>query len=114
MAKRDKYELVNHLVILIAHLLKWQFQFNQLNELYQNFRGSSWRATVAEQRKQIARQLKLSPSLKSALLPAIEEAYSDAVDLAVKETGLLTKAFPKECPYSIEQLLDEDFYPFSE
>jgi len=113
MANRDRNELVSHLIILIAHLLKWQFQFDQLSELYQNFRGASWRATIAEQRKQITRQIKLNPSLKSFFAQAIIESYTDAVDLAVDETGLPESAFPQNCPYSIEQLLDKTFYPTS-
>ena len=35
MAKRDKRELVSHFIILIAHLLKWQFQLKQLTEQWQ-------------------------------------------------------------------------------
>jgi len=35
----------------------------------------------------------------------------DALKLAIKETKLSSKMFPKECPYSMEQLLDENFYP---
>lgn len=63
MAKRDRHELVSHLIILIAHLLKWQFQLKQLAE--QTFQGSSWRASIIEQRMYIERQLELSPSLKT-------------------------------------------------
>lgn len=40
---------------------------------------------------------------------AIVRAYSKALEVAVKETGL--SGLPKQCPYSEKQLLDEDFYP---
>ncbi|MEK7990616.1 MAG: DUF29 domain-containing protein [Thiotrichaceae bacterium] len=111
MAKRDKHELVSHLAILIAHLLKWQFQYKQLSEMWQEFKGDSWERSISEQRQQIARQLKMSPSLKSYFAKAVEEAFSDAVYLAVKETHLSFETFPTTCPYSIEQLSDDDFYP---
>lgn len=111
MAKRDRHELVNHLVILIAHLLKWQFQFKQLSEMWDTFDGKSWQRSIAEQRDQIEGQLKMSPSLKPYFDDAIQEAYPRAVKLAAKETKLPTKTFPTTCPYSIEQLLDDDFYP---
>ncbi|MEY3221039.1 MAG: hypothetical protein RIT27_2396 [Pseudomonadota bacterium] len=95
MAKRDKRELTSHLMILIAHLLKWQFQSEQ--------RSGSWRGSIYEQRIRITKQLDESPSLKNQLLEGIEIAYPDALKLAIKETGLPPKIFPKECFYSIEQ-----------
>jgi len=105
MAKRDKRELVNHFIILLAHLLKWQFQ------QWQTQQGSSWRGSILEQRLQIVRQLKESPSLKNYLAEAVENAYADAIKIATRETQLSQDTFPKQCPYTIEQLLDEDFYP---
>ena len=59
-----------------------------------------------------------TPSLKSFLVEAIEKAYPDARKLAIKE-GKLAKfgvripeqnEYPLICPFSIEQILDEDFY----
>jgi hypothetical protein len=111
MAKRDKHELISHLIILIAHLLKWQFQLKQLSQTWIEFEGKSWKRSIDEQRKQIQRQLNMSPSLKSYLLQAVAESYEDAVALASKETQLSITLFPLHCPYTIEQLFDEDFYP---
>jgi len=111
MAKRDKRELASHFAVLIAHLLKWQFQLKQLTEQWQTYKGSSWRGSITEQRLKIAKQLQESPSLKNYLAEAIENAYFDAVKIALRETQLPSSTFPVECPYTIEQLLDEDFYP---
>jgi hypothetical protein len=111
MAKRDKHELTSQLIILIAHLLKWQFQLKQLSQTWIAFEGKSWKRSIDEQRKQIQRQLNMSPSLKPYLLQAVAESYEDAVALASKETQLAITMFPPLCPYAIEQLLDEDFYP---
>ena len=103
MAVRDRRELISHLMILIAHLLKWQYEAD--------FRGKSWFSSIVEQRFQIHDQLEESPSLKPFLSQAVEKAYVKAVKLAVKETGFNIAVFPTSCPYTIEQLLDEDFYP---
>lgn len=111
MAKRDRHELVSHLMILIAHLLKWQFQFKQLSKKWQEFDGKSWQRSITEQRIQIQEQLKMSPSLKSYFNEAIDKAYPNALKMAIKETKLSQTTFPDTCPYSIEQLLDDDFYP---
>ncbi|MEK7990615.1 MAG: DUF29 domain-containing protein [Thiotrichaceae bacterium] len=114
MAKRDRHELVSHLIILIAHLLKWEFQFNQLSGLWQEFDGKSWERSIVEQRDQVERQLQMSPSLQPYFDDAIQEAYPRAVKIAAKETKLSIKTFPTVCSYSMEQLLDDDFYPESE
>ncbi len=111
MARRDKHELINHLIILLAHLLKWEFQLQQLSEMWGAFEGKSWRNTILEQRAQINRQLAFTPSLKSFLNTAIEEAYSAAVQLAVDETNLPLTTFPTDCPYTAERILDKLFYP---
>lgn len=111
MAKRDKRELISHLIILLAHLLKWQLQLKTFSEIYRNFHGTSWNNTIVEQRMQIIEQLEMSPSLKPYLSEALENAYPKAVQLAHKETKLSKNIFPTNCPYSLEQILDDDFYP---
>ncbi|WP_353570748.1 DUF29 domain-containing protein [Candidatus Albibeggiatoa sp. nov. BB20] len=112
LAKRDRNELVSHLVILLTHLLKWQFQLNQLSEKWTEFTGKSWKTSIIEQRYHIQEQLDNYPSLKNYLADALIRAYPKAVSLAKKETGL--SHFPQVCPYTIEQLLDSDFYPTPE
>jgi hypothetical protein len=42
---------------------------------------------------------------------ALEPVYSRARREAVRQTGLPAAAFPDACPYSFEQLLDDDFLP---
>ncbi len=106
MGQSNIRELENRLVILIAHLLKWQFQAAQ--------QSGSWRSSIIEQRVQILRLLRKIPSLKRELPNAVSEAYADALSLALEETGLPEKTFPLVCPYSLEQLLDKTFYPHPE
>jgi hypothetical protein len=111
MGKSNLRELESRLVILMAHLLKWQFQLKQLNELWEKFKGSSWRQSIIEQRYKINKLLKANPSLKAHLQNAMMSAYPDAIELATRETQLPSSTFPNECHYTIEQLLDDDFYP---
>lgn len=101
--RKERGELANRLVILIAHLLKWQFQ--------PAHRSSSWRGSIIEQRIQVLRNLKQSPSLEAYFPQAIEDAYADAVEIASRETGLMPEAFPAHCPYSMPELLDKQFWP---
>jgi hypothetical protein len=39
------------------------------------------------------------------------EAYRDAVRLAMDETGLPLHGFPADCPYSLDQAMDQEFLP---
>ena len=114
MGASEYNELESRLTILIAHLLKWQFQYQQLSDKWKEFDGRSWRSTIIEQRTRIAKRLRKSPGLKANLPEVLLEAYEDALELAIKETRLPAATFPSECPYTIEQLLNDDFYPLQD
>lgn len=111
LARKDRNELVSRLIVFLAHLLKWQYQLTTLQGQWQEFTGKSWAFTIDEQRMQIQRQLKMSPSLKSFFADAIAEAYPDAMKLASRETKLEKNRFPPECPFTQAQILNEDFFP---
>lgn len=111
MGKSERDELESRLLILLAHLLKWEYQYQTLAERWREFDGRSWRSTIVEQRKRLAVRLRKSPGLKSVLDDAIAAAYPDALDLACKETGLPLETFPVACPYSKEQVIDDQYYP---
>jgi hypothetical protein len=111
MGKSNLRELQSRLVILLAHLLKWEFQLQALSERWREFEGKSWRDTIIEQRAQIATLLEDSPSLKQTLTDVMERAYPKARALALKQTGLPDDALPSRCAYTPEGVLDEDFYP---
>lgn len=103
LGKQERQELTNRLGVLLGHLLKWEFQSEN--------RSRSWFATIREQRRRILRLLEKSPSLKPFLPEALEESYQDALDLAVRETGLKYRHFPQMLPYELEQALDFSFFP---
>jgi hypothetical protein len=115
MGKSNVHELESRLIILIAYLLKWHIQLPIMKTqmVYEDYDGKSWRKTIIEQRAQIIYLFKKVPSLKSKNQNAINNTYSEAVTLAVDETGLPESLFPIECPYTVEQLLDKSFYPES-
>ena len=103
MGAGERRELINRLAVLLAHLLKWHYQ--------PSFRGRSWQLTIKEQRRQLQRLLKDNPSLHARLEEFISDAYVDSVLLAAKETGLEESAFPSQCPYAQDDLLNPEFYP---
>jgi hypothetical protein len=103
MGARERRELINRLAVLLAHLLKWQYQ--------PGFRGRSWQLTIKEQRRRLQRLLDDNPSLAARLDEFLPDAYEDAVLLASRETGLDETAFPAQCPYRGAAVLEAGFYP---
>jgi Domain of unknown function DUF29 len=103
MGRSEKRELVNRLVILLQHLLKWQFHPGR--------RSPSWRLSIENTRLQLEDHLNDNPSLKSQLSGALRSAYRRAVNEAVAETGFVRTAFPADCPYDFEQAMRPDFWP---
>ncbi|MBV9389548.1 MAG: DUF29 domain-containing protein [Chroococcidiopsidaceae cyanobacterium CP_BM_ER_R8_30] len=103
LSRAERQQLVSRLEVLIGHLLKWQYQPHR--------RSNSWEAAIREQRLKIERLLKSSPSLTSFLDTAVEEGFVDGVNLAVRETNLPFSTFPKTCPYSVDEILGDGFFP---
>ena len=103
MAKRDKRELFSRMILLFCHLLKWQFQTTR--------RSRSWEKTIIEQRHQLEFILADSPTLYHKLAEKWAILYIKAVKQASRETKLSLNSFPATCPYILEQVLDDDFYP---
>lgn len=53
--RSNKRALHSYLVVLLAHLLKWQYQYKE--------RSGSWEGSVGNRRKRIGRLFKDQPSL---------------------------------------------------
>ena len=103
MGKSDKRELINRLALLMAHLLKWQYQSVR--------RSKSWRLTIKEQRIQIRQLLEESPSLKHEIATKLDAAYEQAVVAVEIETALDESTFPARCPFTLDECLDSSFFP---
>lgn len=103
VGKSEQRELASRMAVLIAHLLKWQYQAER--------QGSSWQRTIKEQRKAIAGHLKSVPSLKTKIADTewLAIIWSDALTIAIKETGL--ELFPETCPWTVEDILNQEWLP---
>lgn len=102
MGKSQKQRLTSNLRILLMHLLKWEFQPER--------RTNSWKYTIIEHRRRILEQLEYSPSLKNYLSLNFDLTYQKACKDASLETNLSLNTFPHHYPYTIEQVLDEDWF----
>ena len=111
--KFEKNTLKSNLMILLAHLLKLKVQSDAPASL-----KISWYNSVIEHRQRILSNLEDTPSLKNFLPEAIDKAYPQARKLAIKESKFAASGiripdeheYPNTCPFSPEQILDEEFY----
>jgi hypothetical protein len=103
LGNRHYDQLESRFIQLIAHLLKWQVQHWR--------RSNSWRATIRVQRTSIDKLLRRNPGLQSRLEEALTESWTEARDLAIAETDLPDDNFPEICPFSLEEIMNHDFFP---
>ena len=92
----DKLE--SALRIILLHLLKWEHQPRR--------RSRSWQLSILVQRKHVLRVLRKNLGLKSLVDEAITQAYNIARIEAAAQTLLEDDAFPLECPYSWNDIME--------
>lgn len=103
LGRSEKSQLVNRLSLILSHLLKWQFQPER--------KTRSWDLTIKENRRRFKNILNENPSLKSKLAEILDDAYYYAKLEAGKETSIDESSFPKDCPYTFEEIMSDAFYP---
>ena len=107
VGKSEQRELASRMSLLLAHLLKWQFQPER--------QGNSWARTIKDQRAGVLRRLANTPSLRACLNDQNwwADTWSDAGISASKETGIEYATFPEVCPWTEAEILGEGWYPTS-
>lgn len=110
LAISDRRALRSHLKVLLIHLLKWKYQ--------PSHRNRSWKDSIGNARDEIEDLLADSPSLKKELgdeAPDMESglnrSYGRARKVASNQTELDIETFPESCPFAVEDILNEDFFP---
>jgi Domain of unknown function DUF29 len=103
MGRSAKKAIRSNLIVLLTHLLKYQFQPEQ--------RSSGWHGSIVEHRRRLRDDFEESPSLRPYAAEAFGRLYADAREQASAETGLPLRSFPQASPYTLEQALDPRFLP---
>jgi hypothetical protein len=88
----------SRLVVLMSHLLKWEYQPDR--------RSGSWRGTIREQRREL-RQLLESGTLRNHAAAVLADAYAEARRQAADEAELSAETFPTELAVGLEELLGD-------
>lgn len=105
LGKSQQRALRSSLRLVLIYLLKWQYQPER--------RSDSWENTIARERLNIEEYLEDMPSLKRFLTDSdwVEKVYRRSRKEATFETKLPLATFPEQCPFTLEQILDEAFWP---
>ncbi len=103
MGRSERRSLESNLIVVLLHLLKWQYQ--------SKCRSGSWESSIIEHRRRIKKALEESPSLKPYLEGIFAECYTQAAKQAKAETGLPLGSFPVQCPYELTEVIDDEFLP---
>jgi hypothetical protein len=103
LGMNEKRAISRQLQRLLAHLLKWRYQATH--------RTPSWRRTIRHARDTIADVLEGSHSLGEYPAQRLSLAYRRARRDAAEDTGLPLAIFPEVCPWPIEEILREGFFP---
>ena len=108
LGRAEKNAILSYLEQLLIHLLLYQY-WKPVRYLY----TSGWENEIDEFRSRLERML-ASKSLSNFFTLQVDNAYSKAKRRAIKKfvrAGLDAPIFPEQCPYTIEQLLDLDYFP---
>ncbi len=102
MGRERKNKIESLLRQIIIHLLLLEYWSKE-----DQYNAPHWRAETTEFRFQINGIL--TKNLQKYLVNRFELIYQNSVKYDQRKTELNT--FPQKCPYSLEQLLDEDWFP---
>jgi hypothetical protein len=108
LAGRHRDALESHLRVAMTHMLKLAYSHGSRDP------AGSWQESIHNARKGVRRFLRKYPSLRTHLDSLSQEAYLDAAEDAHDELaryGDTHAPFPEACPWSVQQVLDEGFWP---
>jgi hypothetical protein len=103
VARSNKKEIRSRLEVLVMHLLEYKYQ--------PGGRGPKWRGTIREQRRCVRGVIAESPSLKRYPAKTYLDQYEATRIGASDETGIAYELFPEQCPFTLEEIMDDKFLP---
>ena len=101
VGRSERNELKSRMIVLLSHLLKWQFQVDH--------RGRSWEQTIKLQRSDIWALLRGSPSLKHLFE---DEKFLENLWLhaAVQAGDQIKLDLPRSWIWPLDLVLDDNFW----
>lgn len=103
VGRSEKRELASRVAVLLAHLLKWQYQPER--------QCRSWSQTINDQRVELDYHLDDNPSLRTNLENNkwLTMVWAKTTSQARQETNL--DCFPASCPWKMADVLTSEWLP---
>jgi Domain of unknown function DUF29 len=93
----------SYLKQIIIHLLLIEYWESE------NINYRHWAAEIINFRGEL--EIDMTGNLRKYLGKEKENTYRKALKYVIAKTGLNKNIFPQQCPYSLEQLIDNDWFP---
>ena len=106
LSRSDKRKLESLLMRLIEHLLKLSYW-----EIEKERNQNHWKGEIRSFRLQIISLLEDSPSLKPYTRDILGKCYANSCKVVGDKTQLPLSTFPAQPIATLEQVLDEDWFP---
>ena len=103
LGRSESREVNSAIKTILLHLLKLEYQPEKATK--------SWTTTISRERGHLELLFDDSPSLRNKGREKLELTYRVARSGARQETALPLEMFPEECPYTYEQILDDEYLP---
>jgi hypothetical protein len=111
LSRREKETVKSFLETIIEHLLK--LAYSPAPILLNNRNG--WTSTVRRTRRKLSEKLADSRLLTTYAADKFDEAYAGGLyDTRGSTADFGPVEWPQACPWSLEQVLDPDFFPSRE
>jgi hypothetical protein len=102
LGRNEKSAVKSLILQIIIHLLLYQFWQSERER-----NANHWAAEIITFRVQL--KDRLTTNLQNYLADELSSIYENARLIAQKKTNL--RSLPQNCPYSLEQLLDKQWFP---
>ncbi len=99
-AKRSGESYLRQIMIHLLLIEYWQSE--SINRRH-------WAAEIVNFRSEL--ETDMTTNLRKHLELIKENVYQKALKYVIKKTELNQTIFPHQCPYTLEELLDEDWFP---
>jgi hypothetical protein len=105
LGKSEKRSVESQITRIVEHLLKLAYAPVRMKSL----KRSGWELSIREARHQIRKLLRESPSLCRKTNALFTDAYESGRTAALIALKAPDSGLPESSPWSLEQVLDEDF-----
>ena len=101
MGREQEHAVRSQLRRLLLHLLKWHYQ--------PTHQSQSWIESIDQAREEVKDRLAMNPRFQPLLRQWLTEEYPQARRRASRQTRLRLQAFPPDCEWSLDLVMDDDF-----